>query len=76
MLPAELVDRELGYIVGRADGRSVGGTVGRTAGRSDGRADGRFGAIFDHLGSILCHPGSPKPPQTYRLIPRVPQTPN
>ena len=75
MLPAELVDRELGYIVGRADGRSVGRSVGRTAGRSDGRSDGRFGAIFDHLGSILCHPGSPKSPQTYRLIPRGSQRP-
>ena len=36
--PAKLVDRELGYIVGRADGRSVGRSVGRTAGRSDGRS--------------------------------------
>ena len=78
--PAKLVDRELVYIVGRADGlsagRSEGRTVGRSDGRSDGRTDGRFGAIFDHLGSILCHPGSPKSPQTYRLIPRGPQSPN
>ena len=77
--PAKLVDRELVYIVGRADGlsagRSEGRTVGRSDGRSDGRTDGRFGAIFDHLGSILCHPGSPKSPQTYRLIPRGSQRP-
>ena len=47
--PAKLVDRELGYIVGRADGRSVGRSVGRTAGRSDGRS------VWRHLWPSWLH---------------------
>ena len=66
MGPAELVDREFGYIVGRADGRSGGRADGRAGGRSDGRSA--------HLGSIQAHLGSPKSPQSPPDFPKGPQS--
>ena len=62
MGPAELVDREFGYIVGRADGRAGGRTVGRTVGRAVGR-----------LGQSL--KASPKSPQSFpKASPKLPQS--
>ena len=60
MGPAELVDREFGYIVGRADGRS------------GGRADGRLTLALSRLtlAPQSLPKVSPKPP---RLPPRPPE---
>merc|ERR1712185_273898 len=70
MLPAELVDREFGYIVGRADGRSGGRTVGRADGRTGGRTVGR---AVGRLGQSL--KASPKLPQSFpKASPKLPQS--
>ena len=70
MLPAELVDRELGYIVGRADGRAGGRTVGRADGRTGGRTVGR---AVGRLGQSL--KASPKSPQSFpKASPKLPQS--
>ena len=70
MLPAELVDREFGYIVGRADGRAGGRTVGRADGRTGGRTVGR---AVGRLGQSL--KASPKSPQSFpKASPKLPQS--
>ena len=70
MGPAELVDREFGYIIGRADGRAGGRTVGRADGRTDGRTVGR---AVGRLGQSL--KASPKSPQSFpKASPKLPQS--
>ena len=70
MGPAELVDREFGYIVGRADGRSGGRADGRAGGRMVGRADGRLTLALSRL--TLAPQSLPKvSPKSLQSLPKV-----